>query len=579
MKRIILLLLLFFFVSSAFNVSSANETALTSYDVTYKVSENGLTNVAFKVGLTNTTSDYYTSSYSLELGFNDIKNVKASDADGIISPIVSKSENGEKIKLNFNSRVVGMGKTLNFNFSFDTPEIAQNQGKIWEINIPGLPGGDKYKDFNVHVLVPKSFGNASYVKPERDLSDLNFTKEELGESGISIAFGEFQNYIFDLTYHIKNPNLFPIKTEIALPPETNYQRIILEDIAPKPLNVVRDKDGNWLAEYFLMPGAKNEIKVTGKSQLSLTPRKENAVDADLKEYLKEKKYWKFSNSKIKEISKNLKTPKEIYDYTVKTLKYDFSRVLLNKPRVGSEGVLSYPESAVCMEFTDLFIALARSAGIPAREVDGFAYTQNSKQRPVSLVKDILHAWPEYYDYQKRIWVMVDPTWGNTTGGVDYFDTLDFDHFAFVIRGQDSTYPIPAGGYKLEEDENKKDVNISFTSIYEEMNPTIEAVISLPDKAFSFLPVGGNIILKNNGYVLFPSQTLEIKSDLLKPAEENIIVKDIPPFGYVKIPVSFERTPLFTRRKAVIEFKIKNRAFYQTIDISPFYFWKLIKFGK
>ncbi len=31
--------------------------------------------------------------------------------------------------------------------------------------------------------------------------------------------------------------------------------------------------------------------------------------------------------------------------------------------------------------------------------------------------------------------MIDPTWGATTGGVDYFETLDFDHFAFVVKGK------------------------------------------------------------------------------------------------------------------------------------------------
>jgi len=51
--------------------------------------------------------------------------------------------------------------------------------------------------------------------------------------------------------------------------------------------------------------------------------------------------------------------------------------------------------------------------------------------------------------------MVDPTWGNTTGGVDYFNTFDFDHLAFVVKGISSTYPVPAGGYKLTGDENKK----------------------------------------------------------------------------------------------------------------------------
>ena len=93
-----------------------------------------------------------------------------------------------------------------------------------------------------------------------------------------------------------------------------------------------------------------------------------------------------------------------------------------------------------MEFTDLFITIARSAGIPAREVNGFAYTENPDIQPLSLVNDVLHAWPEYYDSEKGVWIPVDPTWGSTTGGVDYFSKLDLRHFTFVVHGKDSTKP-------------------------------------------------------------------------------------------------------------------------------------------
>ncbi len=63
---------------------------------------------------------------------------------------------------------------------------------------------------------------------------------------------------------------------------------------------------------------------------------------------------------------------------------------------------------------------------------------------MSLVKDVLHAWPEYYDESKKTWIMIDPTWGNTTHGMDYFSSLDFEHITFVIKGLSSTYPVPAG---------------------------------------------------------------------------------------------------------------------------------------
>jgi len=116
-----------------------------------------------------------------------------------------------------------------------------------------------------------------------------------------------------------------------------------------------------------------------------------------------------------------------------------------------------------MEFTDMFIAIARAAGIPTREVQGYAYTQNERLRPLSLTLesgDILHAWPEYWD-NERGWIQVDPTWGSTSGGLDFFNKLDFNHITFVQRGLSPISPYPAGSFKSNGNQNKKDIDINF----------------------------------------------------------------------------------------------------------------------
>ena len=113
-----------------------------------------------------------------------------------------------------------------------------------------------------------------------------------------------------------------------------------------------------------------------------------------------------------------------------------------------------------MEFTDLFIAIARAAGIPAREINGFAYTENPEIQPLSLVADVLHSWPEYWDGERSSWIPVDPTWGSTTGGVNFFDKLDLRHFTFVIHGNNSSLPYPPGSYKLGPNP-QKDVFVNF----------------------------------------------------------------------------------------------------------------------
>lgn len=544
--------------------------------MTYSINEDASTHATIKVELKNTTSQYYASSYKLQVGFQTLNNLKVSDPDGSITPEVTKSADGNIVAITFNKRSVGLGSVLPFTISFDTPDVAKKNGKIYEINIPGISNASEFSAFSVDVQVPKSFGPPAFIKPEGVGQNLHFTKDDLGKSGISIAFGSSQIYDFSLTYHLRNSNVYPIETTIALPPTTNYQSIAIDDIQPQPETVKTDIDGNWLATYRLMPSAKTDVIASGKAELFLNPKNESLSSDQRKLYTKEQPYWQISNATIKKLGMNLKTPEAIYDYVVKTLTYDFSRVTDSKGRLGAVGILNKPDSAVCLEFTDLFISLARSAGIPAREINGYAYTENSKQRPLSLVKDILHAWPEYYDDVKQTWVMVDPTWGNTTGGVDYFHTFDFDHFAFVVQGADSSYPITAGGYKYAGDENKKDVFVNFSKSEFSYQPQIAISSHVPQKSLAGLPLKGSIDVKNTGNIATTTQMLTVSSDSLTPNEQQTVLAPIPPFGSRKISVSFDRQSILTNKTHSFTIQVASQKLSEKVEIYPFFFsyWML-----
>src|SRR3990167_5588710 len=355
-----------------------------------------------------------------------------------------------------------------------------------------------------------------------------------------MAYGDYQVYRFNLRYQLENANLFPVRTEIALPPSTNYQNVSIDDILPKPTDVVVDRDGNWLAQFSLKSRERIEVNVLGNAQVYLNPKPQEVKSEDLSEYLKPTKYWQTNDPKIQRHAKELKTPEAIYNYTLKTLKYDFQRVKKGQVRLGALDALNKPDSAVCLEFSDLFIALSRAAGIPAREVNGFAYTANSSERPLSLIKDVLHAWPEYYDSKRRAWIMVDPTWGNTTNGVDYFKTLDFDHFAFVIRGVDSEYPIPAGGYKFEGNESVKDVEVSLSRLYKTTEKNISISSDFSNSYIAGFPIERKVTIDNRGGEIFKGGILNASGRLLK--NRSYTVDSIPPFGKSEVKVIFTKTP-------------------------------------
>ncbi len=557
----------------ATKASFASNDFQTSTKAMYTIYDTGITHIVFNITLTNTSSKFFASSYTLNPGISDIRNLSVSDPLGAITPKLISGKNGKSILVNFNSKVAGFGRKLPFTISLDTSDVAKREGRIWEINIPGLPVSNDYSNFSAFVTVPASFGNPSYIKPNSEYQDFEyknhtfvFSKNELEHSGISMGFGNMQIYSFTISYHIKNHNLFPITETIALPPSTNYQTVYIESISKKPENVVVDKDGNWLARYYLYPSEEKNITVKGIAKVFLTPKEE--IGKHLSDYLKSDPNWQIDNPQIQKLGKKLKTPKAIYNYVASHLHYDFSRVLDNKPRLGALDALDNPKSAVCLEFTDLFIALSRSAGIPAREIDGFAYTTNIKERPLSLVKDILHAWPEYYDYSKKTWIMVDPTWGNTTNGVDYFNTMDFDHFAFVIKGENSTYPIPAGGYKTGNTQNEKDVEVKFINKYNASPAKFSFQTDIAKKSLSELPINGSITISNTGSSILASQTIVITSDLF-PKKQIIKSSEVPPYGFLKIPFYLESPNFLTNKISEVKITVAGKTFIYSVDIVPF----------
>lgn len=573
MKRFFFLF--FFFIFVAFTPKIYASDFSTTYKVNYTISENENTHVQINISLLNKTDVYYASSYKIHLGFENIANVKANDNSGSILKGVEKEDGQDVVNVTFNDKVTGVNNKLNFSISFDTSNVAQKIGKIWEVNIPGLSDQSDISDFGVGVTVPSSLGKAIYIKPNVKNPNVsgntyNFSRSDLGNSGISMTFGSEQIYALNLTYHLYNNNLFPIKTEIALPPNTNYQEVEIDSINEKPTDVKIDKDGNWLAEYNLSPSQKKDIIVKGKVKVKLNPERQFQSKSELATYLKTDKYWETTDNRIKDKAKELKTPHEIYKFVSDYLSYDYSRVASEKPRLGATKIFSNPKSAVCLEFTDLFIAIARAAGIPAREIDGYAYTQDTKERPLSLVKDVLHAWPEYYDTQRQSWIMVDPTWANTTGGMDFFDTLDFDHIAFVIKGYNSTYPVPAGGYKLPGKETIKDVNVSFAEFSNENSPVIELTNKFPNKLIAGFASKGAITVKNTGKIETPEQKIILISDTLTPKRQFATIPRIPPYGLYDTSVSYDKTPILTNTSDTVRIILGASTFSYKIKITPFF---------
>jgi len=529
----------FFFVSPTF----ADENFDIRADVSYEVLENNSARVTKNISILNKKEFTFSPNYNISFGFKSIKNIEVYNNSGSI-PFDFEEKNGVvNLQINFVNPPKGTNSVNNFTVRFETDELVEKKGDIYEVDIPGISDPDSFLEYNTTIKVPQDYPGIGLIKPNlpEKKNNLTFSKEETKGAGIVLIFGQSQYYELNLNYNISNPNLFPIKTEVAFPPNTNYQKVQIESLTEEPLDVKIDSDGNWIAEYSLLPREKKTIKAKIRVMLYSSPQKTKLSDSQIESYTKSSDYWETYDPEIKKIASELKTPEKIYEYVVNNLEYNFERVSSGEQRLGAAETLRNPKNAVCLEYTDLFVALARSVRIPARSVEGYAYTKNSKLRPTSLSGDILHAWAEYYDFEKEAWIMVDPTWGSTTHGINYFENLDLDHIAFVIKGENSRYPIPAGGYKFEDD--SKDIEVKFIN-EDEFKSRENFKIENTFSKFSFagIPITSLITITNTGNSYIPSRTVTIKNNSTGEQKEYEI-KNLASFGKETFNVSFDTSTL------------------------------------
>lgn len=522
----------------------------TSATVTYAAQTNSTTVVTHEIVLTNKLSAVYATGYTLNLEGYAPTDVQAWDKKGPLTTNIEKSAKGAKINIAFNDQVVGTGGQLVFSIRYSQDGIVSHKGQIWEVTIPRQTDSASNEEYVVKLTTPKSFGKAAYISPQPVKSEINddvqtyfFSKEEASSTRMVSAFGQFQIFDFDLNYSLKNDQKTSALFQIALPQDTPYQHVIYRDINPRPADIVVDLDGNWLASFALKEGETLNVQAKGSAQIFATPQTtENLSDTQRRIYLSPSDVWQTDDPRIQALANSLLTPREIYDYVVGHLTYNINRVKPDVKRLGAKAALDNPTSAICTEFTDLFIALARAAGIPAREVEGYAFTSDPVLEPLSLVQDVLHAWPEYWDDAMARWIQVDPTWGATTGGVDFFSKLDLNHFAFVIHGVSPHTPYPAGSYRTAKDQSKS-VTVTFGQYQPQDKPQMKGTIipnSLLQVLFGWQK--GSIALTNQSGEALPNVTLTNSSSIRTENKEK--GSTLAPFGTIVIPISYRLPTLF-----------------------------------
>lgn len=513
------------------------------YNVEYFLQKNGngLNTLAkFTIKTINLRSDVFVKKFSLSFPKSfAITNLTARDDLGPIKPELFQDDSSYTIALEFSQPKVGRGSVNTFYLEFNQNNLFEVNGSIWEVILPTIENRGE-GSYQVTVTLPDKEKKISIAKPKPDsIEGDKIIWNNPKTRTIYAAFGTVQRYALTLAYNLQNTQFTGSKAEVAFPPDMLHQKIYVSSIDPKPDSITLDQDGNYIGTYTLSPKEKKTIIFNGVAELSVASREDvkayenNQLSKQESYLLTQTNYW---SVKSPEKFESLKSPADIYHFIVQNFKYNYEKVASGKSRrMGAEKALENPTQPVCVEYTDTFVALAREQGIKSREVQGYAISQDSRLRPLSLVKDILHSWPEFYDLLTRGWVSVDPTW-ESTSGIDYFSSFDLNHIGLAIHGRDSEYPLPAGMYKLDD---TRDVIVKTTNDSITDSPVVRiSSIKVEKKINDTTTHKGTIVVENIGNIFmynFPI-TIEAKNlligsnvkaiDILAPLEKKEI-----PFEY------------------------------------------------
>lgn len=447
----------------------------TKIDVRYRFDKEGVPVVEQRVSLTNRISTRYATEYSIEFQGESPKNLRAWDNKGPLKVSVS----GNKIVLPFNDAVAGKDKTLNFWMIYEGT-AAIHSGQTWEIIIPKLDYPEEVDSYRILLEVPKNFGRLAFVSSNPSHIDDNvytFASPSIKKSGLVAIFGDFQTLGFDLKFKLDKPGF------VALPPDTTYQKVFYTKIDPKPINITVDSDGNWLAKY----DSAVEVVVSGQANVLSSPAQivPSPSFEQLKSLTVPTKLWPKK-------SLDLKTPRKIYDYVIEN-------------------------TECCDEFSNLFVSLARTAGIPSRAIAGFG-----------------GEWPQYWDWNRAMWISVDPT---------HFSQFDFNHFSFFILGDPDLFPKPT------------DINVRVVDYKEFDEVPLETKIEMPKIIYA--PFGATVYLtvtNPNPFAIYHT-TLRL-----------------PPFASVRLELPIKSNFGLNLKPQSLRFRVGEMELEYNIDNSKYLLW-------
>ena len=539
MKKISFLFLFLTLLSVGFLFTKNKVYASTSpfsvhYNILYNITKGGSANVSYNIRLINLSASTYASSYTIDLTSTDITNLSViNNSSGNPLPFTqNKGKTSTRITTTFPNTVYGYGTSQNWTINFTTNQIAKRQGKLLNVVIPGFQQKGIITKVDTTIETPKSLGGINFVSTpisnissnaNNNIFEFN-TKSSYTTDGILLIVGNYQLYSFKFHYKLQNTNIFNNESfKIVIPADFSTQTVIFSKISPTPTKTYIDQNGNYIIEYILPPRKTVTALINGESKvlptynvLSSPLPKRNLSTKSIKVYTSAQPYWQVASPFIHNLAEKiiasdtttLQKAQSIQNYVSGHLTYNEKAILdPSRQRLGAIKALEEPTNAICQEYTDVFVALARSVGIPTRMIAGYGDPPNVNVNP--LPPSILHAWVQFYDPSYG-WVNADPTWQSTSGGFNFFGNVGSDHFILAKYGTSSVNP-PLILTFVKEKNPQNNINIEAINSGFNPNPTFTMHILNYKNLISGFQNNLKLYVQNTGNEVLRGKSIDIKS--------------------------------------------------------------------
>lgn len=240
------------------------------------------------------------------------------------------------------------------------------------------------------------------------------------------------------------------------------------------------------------------------------------------------------------------------------LSYDTNAEQSNKSeRTGAKVLLQEGMNASNLDYVDLLTALLRAAGYPTREVFGVALSNDLSLKPLfvgdPLNSENLHVWAQFYDSKKKMWLDVDPMWGDTSGA-DYYGKILPDRF--VLLSSDSV----AGLVDLKNFSiTKQNISSSYSEKDYNFSPKVDISLNTNQPVSGF-PIDLDVVLDNQSGVAVTAAQLNLglqKLSLL--GDKKVEIGIILPFEKKIIKVKARGGDIFKSSEASVKVTLEGRA--------------------